>query len=595
MSWHLFGLRFRRLWRRRQHQVDDISQNATSQLEKNFLGRLGKFGLVWRFSVGWALLFALLGGCLIAQISALNSYYQTVQPIPGGLYSEGIQGTFTTANPLYAVDEVDTSVSRLIFASLLTYNNQNQLVGDLASGWSVNSAGTVYTVNLRPNLKWHDGQPLTSADVVFTYQTIQDPDAQSPLFTSWQNVKVAAINSQTITFTLPNPLSSFPYSLTNGIVPEHILDTINIADLRSADFNTADPIGAGPFQWSSVGVSSNNQNDTETQINLIPFRHYWAGAPKLDSLTIDAFTSRGDLLNAYQNGQITAMVDLDNLPANITDDSNNQVYNLPLTAGIYVFFKNSNPILSDTKVRQALVLAADRSAVVNSLGYSVIPVNEPLLQGQLGYNQSYAQITNQPSQAKQLLDADGWSVGTGGTRSKNGQPLDFALTVPDNAEYLKIANILAAEWRAIGINVDVQPEQSMAFQSSLSSRSYNAVLYGISIGVDPDVFVYWDSAQADVNSTEPLNFSEYQSTTADSALEAGRTRLGDQLRSIKYQAFLQAWQQDNPALGLYQPSLLYVSHVPVYGLGSNQINTDADRFDNVQNWMIRTSWVTDKS
>ena len=595
MSWHLFGLRFRRLWRRRQHQVDDISQNATSQLEKNFLGRLGKFGLVWRFSVGWALLFALLGGCLIAQISALNSYYQTVQPIPGGLYSEGIQGTFTTANPLYAVDEVDTSVSRLIFASLLTYNNQNQLVGDLASGWSVNSAGTVYTVNLRPNLKWHDGQPLTSADVVFTYQTIQDPDAQSPLFTSWQNVKVAAINSQTITFTLPNPLSSFPYSLTNGIVPEHILDTINIADLRSADFNTADPIGAGPFQWSSVGVSSNNQNDTETQINLIPFRHYWAGAPKLDSLTIDAFTSRGDLLNAYQNGQITAMVDLDNLPANITDDSNNQVYNLPLTAGIYVFFKNSNPILSDTKVRQALVLAADRSAVVNSLGYSVIPVNEPLLQGQLGYNQSYAQITNQPSQAKQLLDADGWSVGTGGTRSKNGQPLDFALTVPDNAEYLKIANILATEWRAIGINVDVQPEQSMAFQSSLSSRSYNAVLYGISIGVDPDVFVYWDSAQADVNSTEPLNFSEYQSTTADSALEAGRTRLGDQLRSIKYQAFLQAWQQDNPALGLYQPSLLYVSHVPVYGLGSNQINTDADRFDNVQNWMIRTSWVTDKS
>ena len=436
---------------------------------------------------------------------------------------------------------------------------------------------------------------MTSADVVFTYQTIQDPDAQSPLFTSWQNVKVAAINSQTITFTLPNPLSSFPYSLTNGIVPEHILDTINIADLRSADFNTADPIGAGPFQWSSVGVSSNNQNDTETQINLIPFRHYWAGAPKLDSLTIDAFTSRGDLLNAYQNGQITAMVDLDNLPANITDDSNNQVYNLPLTAGIYVFFKNSNPILSDTKVRQALVLAADRSAVVNSLGYSVIPVNEPLLQGQLGYNQSYAQITNQPSQAKQLLDADGWSVGTGGTRSKNGQPLDFALTVPDNAEYLKIANILAAEWRAIGINVDVQPEQSMAFQSSLSSRSYNAVLYGISIGVDPDVFVYWDSAQADVNSTEPLNFSEYQSTTADSALEAGRTRLGDQLRSIKYQAFLQAWQQDNPALGLYQPSLLYVSHVPVYGLGSNQINTDADRFDNVQNWMIRTSWVTDKS
>jgi peptide/nickel transport system substrate-binding protein len=595
MSWHLFGLRFRRVWRRRQHQVDDLSQNATSQLEKNFLGRLGRLGLVWRFSVGWTLLFVLLGGCLIAQISALNSYYQTVQPVPGGLYSEGIQGTFTTANPLYAVNEVDTSVSRLIFASLLTYNNQNQLVGDLASGWSVNSAGTVYTVNLRPNLKWQDGQPLTSADVVFTYQTIQDPDAQSPLLSSWQNVKVAAVNSQTITFTLPNPLSSFPYSLTNGIVPEHILGTINIADLRSADFNTADPIGAGPFQWSSVGVSSDNQNDTETQINLVPYRHYWAGAPKLDSFTVDAFTRRGDLLNAYQNGQITAMVDLNGLPASISGNASNQVYNLPLTAGVYVFFKNSNPILSDAKVRQALVLAANRPAVVDSLEYSVIPVNEPLLQGQLGYNPSYVQTTDQPNQARQILSADGWSVGVGGTRSKNGQSLDFELTVPSNAEYLKDANILATEWKAVGVNVDIQSEPSMAFQSILSSHNYNAVLYGISIGVDPDVFVYWDSAQADVNSTEPLNFSEYRSSTADAALEAGRTRLGDQLRSIKYQSFLQAWQQDNPALGLYQPSLLYVSHVPIYGLGSNQINSDADRFDNVQNWMIRTGWVTDQS
>ena len=595
MSWHLFGLRFRRSWRRRQHQVDDLSQNATSQLEKNFLGRLSKLRLVWRFSVGWMLLFILLGGCLIAQISALDSYYQTVQPIPGGLYSEGIQGTFTTANPLYAVNEVDTSASRLIFASLLAYNNQNQLVGDLANSWSVNSAGTVYTVHLRPNLEWQDGQPLTSADVVFTYQTIQDPDAQSPLFTSWQNVKVAAIDSQTVTFTLPNPLSSFPYSLTNGIVPEHILGAINVADLRSADFNTADPIGAGPFQWRSVGVSTDNQNATETQINLVPFRHYWTGAPKLDSFTINAFSSRNDLLNAYQNGQITAMIDLDNLPADIANNSDNQVYNLPLTAGVYVFFKNSNPILSDTKVRQALVLAADRSAIINGLAYTVIPVNEPLLQGQLGYNPSYAQVTNQPNQAKALLDADGWSVGAGGTRTKNSQPLDFTLTVPNDAEYLKVAGVLSAEWRAIGVNVNVQPEQSMDFQGSLSSHSYDAVLYGISIGVDPDVFVYWDSAQADVNSTEPLNFSEYHSSVTDAALEAGRTRLDNHLRSIKYQAFLQAWQQDNPALGLYQPSLLYVSHVPIYGLGGNQINTDADRFDNVQNWMIRTGWVTDKS
>lgn len=594
MNWHALRLRSRRLWRREQLQLEEISQNTGLQLEKNFLGRLNKLRSVWRFTTIWILLFVLLGGCLFAQLSALKGYYQTIQPIPGGIYSEGIQGSFTTANPLYAVNEVDSSVSRLIFASLLTYDDHNQLIGDLASSWTVNSLGTVYTVSLRPHLTWQDGQPLTAADVLFTYRTIQDPDAQSPLFSSWQNVKVAEVNSLTVSFTLPNPLSSFPFSLTNGIVPMHILSSIDVDDLRSANFNTVDPVGAGPFKWGSVGVGSDPSNPEE-QINLLPFQNYWAGAPKLSSFIVDAFSSNNALIAAYQSGQVTAIVESDSVPASIISNTSNQVYSLPLTAGVYVFFKNSNPILSDTKVRQALVDAANRTAVIRKLSYPAIAVDEPLLHNQLGYNPTYAQITNQPNLAVSILNTDGWQLGANGVRFKDGQPLAFTLTVPNDPEYLMVANTLSSQWRAIGALVNLLPEQSLEFQSDLSSHTYDAVLYGISIGVDPDVYVYWDSAQASVSSTEPLNFSEYRSVAADTALEAGRTRLSDPLRVIKYQDFLQAWQQDNPALALYQPRLLYVSHLIVYGLGTNQINTAADRFNNVQNWMIRTGWVTDKS
>jgi len=194
-----------------------------------------------------------------------------------------------------------------------------------------------------------------------------------------------------------------------------------------------------------------------------------------------------------------------------------------------------------------------------------------------------------------LLNGDGWLLNASGIRTKAGQPLAFNLTVPADPAYLKVAKLLSGQWKRIGIEVSVQPEQSLDFQSSLSSHTYDAVLYGISIGVDPDVFIYWDSAQADVSSTEPLNFSEFRSDVADEALQAGRTRLGNQLRTIKYQQFLQVWQQDAPALALYQPRLLYVSHVPIYGLTATQINTDADRFSNVQNWMIRTGWVSNKT
>ncbi|MEJ0073069.1 MAG: hypothetical protein WDN27_03245 [Candidatus Saccharibacteria bacterium] len=89
-----------------------------------------------------------------------------------------------------------------------------------------------------------------------------------------------------------------------------------------------------------------------------------------------------------------------------------------------------------------------------------------------------------------------------------------------------------------------------------------------------------------------MNFSEYKSPTADAALEAGRTRLDPALRVIKYQPFLQAWQADAPALGLYQPRFLYITRGTVYGLADHPLNTDSDRYDSVQNWEIHTAKVT---
>ena len=117
--------------------------------------------------------------------------------------------------------------------------------------------------------------------------------------------------------------------------------------------------------------------------------------------------------------------------------------------------------------------------------------------------------------------------------------------------------------------------------------TYDALLYGVSIGVDPDVYVYWDSSQVDLRSPSRLNFSEYSNGAANASLEAGRTRLDPALRTVKYQPFLQAWQADAPALGLYQPRFLYLTHGPVYGLDETPINSDAQRFSNVWNWEVR--------
>ena len=584
-------LRARRLVRRIFRGTEQAGRTAGEQFDKNVLGRFGRIRHVWRRVTVWIVLMALIATGILVQLNNLKQYYQVLTPTPGGIYSEGIVGSFTTANPLYAVSDVDTSVSRLVFGSLLTFDQMNHLTGDLADRWTVNTAGTVYTIHLRPNLTWQDGQPLTADDVVFTYHTIQNPDAQSPLQTSWQGVQVAAIDSRTITFTLPNPLSSFPYSLTNGIVPKHILASYAAGDLRSASFNTAAPVGAGPFAWSSIGVTGTDKT-AEEQIILKPFQGYWAGKPALASFDVDAFADNNTIITAYKNEEITAMAGLDSVPTGIASPASH-IYNLPLTAGTYVFFKTTDgPILNDAKVRQALVLASSPASVMSRLGYPVIAVNEPLLMGQLAYNATYAQVTGQLAKAQQMLSDDGWTPGADGIRVKNGQRLSFNLVATDTPEYTTVATELRRQWRLLGVDVQLQLQSSDAFQLTLSQQNYDALLYGISIGADPDVFAYWDSSQGDVLSASRLNFSDYSSGTADAALEAGRTRLDDNLRAIKYKPFLQTWQTDAPALGLYQPRFLYISHVQVYGLRNGQINTDADRFTNVQNWMIHLSWVT---
>ena len=200
-------LKLRRQFKRKQKQIEGISSQTEAQLDRHFFRRLGRLYEVRRFIVSWLLLVVLLLGLTVVQTRALGNYYQSVKPLAGGIYSEGIVGSFTNANPIFAVSEVDSAVSRLVFSSLMVYDHDNHLVGDIAKSYSADNTGKVYTVVLNDGIMWHDGKPLTSADVMFTYQTIQNPDAKSPLFSSWQGIKIAAPDVHTITFTLPNILA----------------------------------------------------------------------------------------------------------------------------------------------------------------------------------------------------------------------------------------------------------------------------------------------------------------------------------------------------------------------------------------------------
>jgi peptide/nickel transport system substrate-binding protein len=593
MQLRLLRLRFRRRLRKGQRQVEDLSSQAEQNIEKLLFRRFDRLVNVRRFVTAWLLLMVILISAVVAQTVLLSGYFQTLRPVPGGIYNEGVVGTFTNASPLYATTDADTTVSRLIFSGLFTYDDQNKLVGDLAKDISADTFGSTYTVHLKPGLTWHDGKPVTSDDVVFTYQMIQNPDAQSPLQSSWQGVKVTASDPLTVVFELPGPLASFPYNLTNGIVPKHILGSVKPVDLRSSDFNTLQPVGSGPFSWEAIQVSDADPSESQQQIALNPFDKYQAGKPKLQGMVVHAYASEDQIVDAFKDGQLTGLEGLTSVPKELEDMSSMQVHSIPMTAATMVFFKTTSGVLADKEVRQALVEGADVPAIINGLGYTARAVREPFLIGQIGYNPATVQSSFNRSAAEAKLNADGWMVGKNGIRSKDGQPLKFTLSGTNTPEYRYVANTLKTQWKALGVDVRVQLERPADFETTLSSHGYEAILHGISIGADPDVFVYWDSSQSDIRSSNRLNLSEYKNTTADTALEAGRTRIDPALRALKYAPFLQAWQQDAPALGLYQPRLLYLTKGPVFGLSDNVINNSVGRFNNVVNWEIRQAKVTD--
>lgn len=592
MQFHLFRLRFRRRIRAQRRQVERLSLEAEEQIEERFFKRLNRLTKVRRFVAIWVVFLLFLFSGLMVQLQSLSGYFQTLQYVEGGIFNEGIVGNFTTANPIYATGTADMAVSRLIFAGLLKYDSEGELANDLAEDWSSNERGNEYTFKLRPNLTWQDGKPLTADDVIFTFNLIKNPDTQSPLSGGWQNIKIDKLDQLTVKFTLPGGLSSFPYSLVTGIIPQHLLAAIEPSNLRTADFNTTEPVGSGPFELQALEVLGATVDTRKEQIALRPFNDYHAGRPKIDQMVIHVYRDQDTMIEDYIDKDLTAAAGLLSIPQKILNNDKNNINRFLMSAANMVFFKTTEGVLADKTVRQALVLASKPKEIVDQLGYETPLVDQPFLLNQLGYNPAYAQATNDTERAKQLLEQAGWQVGEDGLRYKNGNPLSFLLRAQDTPEDKIITDNLKAQWRGVGIDLVVELQDAAEIQDTITFHNYDALLYGITIGVDPDVFPYWHSSQADVRSTNRLNFSEYQSKVADTALEAGRNRSDPAVRAAKYEPFLQAWRDDAPALGLYQPKLFYVSHVKIAGLSIDQLANPADRYADVNNWMIRQVKVT---
>lgn len=582
-------VRLPKIIRARKKNIGELSNTTEDRMERHFFRRLANLAKVKRFVASWLLLMALILLVGFFQFSFLRDKYQQNQFVPGGTFNEGIVGTFTNANPIYASSSADSSVSKLVFAGLFTYDSQQKLKPDLAEKLEIDTSEKVYTVTLRENLRWQDGQPLTADDVAFTFNTIQKPEVKSYLLSSWQGIKVEAKNARTVVFTLPGNLSSFPNSLTIGILPKHLLSNAAPDQLRSNDFNTIKPVGSGPFKYDKVEVSKNEKTgQRREQIGLVANDNYHREKAGIKRFVIHTYNNQQELAEAYDSKKIDAMAGFTGNIQRYERDRRSIVYSVPLSGQTLVFFKTSQGVLSDSVVRKALVLGADRQKIIADSGGALRVSDEPLLKSQLGYDKNYVQKTKNIEGARKLLDDNGWKADSpGAIRKKDNNELKIKLYALSNEEYRRVAEDLQEQWRNIGVNVGVELQNDDDLKGTVSAHNYDALLTTISIGADPDIFAFWHSSQIDIRSKSRLNFSEYKSQVADSALEAGRSRSDPTVRAQKYKTFLEAWSQDNPALALYQPNYTFIVRPPFDGFRHERLPSPIDRYNDVNAWFIR--------
>jgi peptide/nickel transport system substrate-binding protein len=578
--------RFSRQIRRFRRESALLRKWSANYLNRHIWGKWRQLGIIrWLVVAWWGIILVALVG-LINQTSQLKASAMVRQPVPGGRYVEGVVGKVRIINPILPDTAASNDVSRLIFSGLTRYNAQRQLEPDLATSWTVSPDGKTYTFKLRDGVTWQDGVPFTSQDVAFTLTAIQNPDSRSPLATSWQGVQVNIIDDHTVAFVLPNAYPPFLTATTVGILPRHLLETVEPSNLRTNDFNQH-PVGTGPFKI-------NNFTSGQREVNLLANDRYYAGKPLLDEFAFETYDQPNQVVEAYAKHQVNAIGRVN--PAQMASASHLKdlkLYEMVLPEETNVFFKTSAGLLADKTLRAALVQGIDRSAIINStLGGLAAPVTGPLLPGQPGYSAKFRQPGYDAKAAAAALDAAGWVRGTDGYRAKEGQRLKFRLVTLDGGSYPQVAENLRQQWKQLGAEIEVNTvDLTMLQQSYIRPRNYDMLLFGINIGPDPDVYSYWHSSQA----TDPgENLSQYNSPAADKALESGRINSDSDVRMGKYYAFQKAWTADNPALALYNPYYYYATTVDAAGISAKLLADPTNRFYRVERWTIHSTMVPRK-
>ena len=508
-----------------------------------------------------ASLALLLMSCSQQRNEGTANFNQTYPSEAGGTLVDAMSGEPSGLIAMIAGESSASTIASNIFNSLLKYDKNLELTGELAQSWDVSADQKTITFHLKPNLKWADGKSLTSDDILFTWQLVTDDKTRTPYGADYKLVKKAeAPDPETFKVTYAQPYAPALDSWSGlHILPKHLLAG---QDINNTPF-ARNPVGSHYYQldqWKkgeSISLKRNvNATQGQAKIDHLVSRIIPDRAAQFLELMADNIDSMS--LNSIQYARIfPSRPDLTSRIAQYKELGNSYTY---------LGFNLKRKPFDDVRVRQAINYAIDKQEIIDGVLLGLgLPVASPYKPGTRWSNPELHPYPYDPKKAIALLKEAGFEDHDhDGILDKDGQPLSFEILTNQNKEREMSAVLVQRRLKEIGIDVKIRVVEWATFISRfIKTGDFNVVLLGWGLGLEPDQFnIGHSSQQAHVQ----FNFIGYNNPTVDKLLEDGRMELNPDKRMKIYHEFAKILLEDSPVVYLFAGYGLPAIHKRVKGI-----------------------------
>lgn len=490
-------------------------------------------------------------------------YNKTSPSTQGGTLIDAMTGEPSTLIYMVAGESASAAVTANIFNKLLKYNANLDLEGELVERWKISSDSKTITFTLKPNLQWADGKPLTSQDVMFTWQAVTNEKTASPYASDYQLVKSAtAPDPRTFIVTYDQAYAPALDSWAGlQILPKHLLEN---QDLHTTAF-ARKPIGSHFYQldkWNSgenIKLSKNPKSVLgEANIEQLVTRIIPDNSAQFLELMADNIDSMG--LDPIKYSRI--------IPSRPELQEKLALYKELGNSYTYMGFNLKHKPFDDLRVRLAINYAIDKQEIIDGVYLGLgINIASPYKPGTRWSNPTLKPYTYDVEKAKALLKEAGFEDTNGdGILERDGKPFSFEILTNQNKEREKSAVLIQRRLREVGIDVQIRAIEWASFISRfIKTGDFDAVILGWGLGLDPDQFNIWHSSQQQPGQ---FNFIGYQNAKVDRLLELGRVELDPNKRMAIYHEFSRVLFEDSPIIYLSAGYGLTAIHKRVKGIQS---------------------------